>query len=70
MYNQYVKKCEDLIMIKQFVQTSLDKESEEVKSECRVRLNASDELARQHLQQVLPFWGHDENESSPRRGIF
>jgi len=42
-------------MIKQFVQTSLDKESEEVKSEYRVHLNASDELARQHLQQVLPF---------------
>ena len=55
---------------KQSIQTTLDKQYEEVKSEYQVRLNASIEVIRQLLKGALPFRGHDESESSIRRGHF
>jgi len=48
----------------------LEKQSGEAKSEYRVHLNGSIEVARQLLKGALPFRGHDENESSTRRGHF
>ena len=70
VHNQCVKKCEDLMMQKQSIQAALDKQSDEAKSEYRIRLNASVEVARQLLKGALPFRGHDESESSTRRGHF
>ena len=70
VHNQCVKKCEDLMTQKQSIQTTLDKQYEEVKSEYQVRLNASIEVIRQLLKGALSFRGHDESESSIRRGHF
>jgi len=70
VHNQCAKKCEDLMTQKQSIQTTLDKQYEEVKSEYQVRLNASIEVIRQLLKGALSFRGHDESESSIRRGHF
>ena len=70
VHNQCVKMCEDLMMQKHSIQATLDKQSKEVKSEYRVRLNASIEVARQLLSGILPFRGHDESESLIKRGHF
>ena len=48
----------------------LEKQSGEAKSEYRVHLNGSIEVARQLLKGALPFWGHNETESSIRRSHF
>ena len=58
------------MMQKQSIQAALDKQSDEAKSEYRIRLNASVDVARQLLKGALPFRGHDESESSIRRGSF
>jgi len=55
---------------KQSIQTALDKQSKEVKSEYQVRLNASIEVIKQLLKGALSFRGHDKSESSIRRCHF
>ena len=55
VHNQCVKQCEDLMMQKQSIQTALDKQSEQVKSEYYTRLNASVDIVRLLLFSALPF---------------
>nr|XP_016483140.1 PREDICTED: zinc finger MYM-type protein 1-like [Nicotiana tabacum] len=54
----------------QSILTSLDKQSEKIKSEHRVRLNASIDVIRYLLKEGMPFRGHDETVTSTRRGHF
>ncbi|XP_075112603.1 uncharacterized protein LOC142182290 [Nicotiana tabacum] len=54
----------------QSILTSLDKQSEKIKSEHRVRLNASIDIVRYLLKEGIPFRGHDESVTSTRRGHF
>ncbi|XP_059281308.1 uncharacterized protein LOC132035001 [Lycium ferocissimum] len=54
----------------QSILTCFDKEKEETKSKYRVRLNASIDVARFLLKEGMPFRGHDESETSARRGNF
>jgi len=70
VHNQCVKRCEDLMMQKQSIQTALDKQSEQTKSEYYTRLNASVDIVRLLLFSALPFRGHDESEFSRRKGLF
>jgi len=58
------------MMQKQSIQTSLDKQSEQTKSEYYTRLNASVDIVRLLLFFALPFRGHDESEFSRRKGLF
>jgi len=46
VHNQCVKKCEDVIVQKQAIETVADKQSNEAKSEYRVHLYALVEVAR------------------------
>ncbi|XP_016498890.2 uncharacterized protein LOC107817546 [Nicotiana tabacum] len=47
-----------------------DKHSEKLKSEYRMHLEASIDVARLLLLYGLPFRGHDESESSTNQGLF
>ncbi|XP_070012324.1 uncharacterized protein [Nicotiana sylvestris] len=60
----------DLMNQEQSILTALDKQSEKIKSEHRVRLNASIDVIRYLLKEGIPFQGHDENVTSTRRGHF
>nr|XP_009783286.1 PREDICTED: uncharacterized protein LOC104231920 [Nicotiana sylvestris] len=60
----------DLSNQAQSILTSFDKQSEKTKSEYRVRLNASIDVARYLLKEGMSFQGHDERETSTRRGNF
>ncbi|XP_047264700.1 zinc finger MYM-type protein 1-like [Capsicum annuum] len=54
----------------QSILASFNKQSEKTKDEYRVCLNASIDVARYHLKEGLPFRGHDESETSTRKGNF
>ncbi|XP_016440861.2 uncharacterized protein LOC107766575 [Nicotiana tabacum] len=54
----------------QSILTSSDKQSEKIKSDHRVRLNASIDVIRYLLKEGMPFRGHDETVTSTRRGHF
>ncbi|XP_060210752.1 uncharacterized protein LOC132637721 [Lycium barbarum] len=54
----------------QSILTCFDKEKEETKSKYRVCLNASIDVARFLLKEGMLFRGHDESETSARRGNF
>ncbi|XP_060212154.1 uncharacterized protein LOC132639748 [Lycium barbarum] len=54
----------------QSILTCFDKENEESKGKYRVRLNASIDVARFLLKEGMLFRGHDESETSARRGNF
>jgi hypothetical protein len=69
-HNQAFKKCEDLMKQKQSIGTAFDKQSEQIKSEYRTRLNATIDCVRWLLRQGLPFRGHHEFENSSNRGNF
>ena len=70
VHNQCVKRCEDLMMQKQSIQTALEKQSAHAKAEYRTRLTASVDVSRLLLFEGLPFQGHDESDHSKRKGIF
>ncbi|KAM3285924.1 hypothetical protein P3S67_024723 [Capsicum chacoense] len=71
--NSVLHKCYnkmlDLSNHRQSIQVVLDKHSEKSKSEYRMRLEASINVARLILYYGLPFQGHDESESSSNQGI-
>ena len=69
-HNQAFKKCEDLMKQKQSIGTAFDKQSEQIKSEYRTRLNATIDCVRWLLRQGLAFQGHHEFENSSNRGNF
>lgn len=62
-----MKRREDLMMQKQSIQVAIQKQSEQVKVEYRIRLNAFVVIARLLLYYGLTFRAH---ESSIRKGTF
>ncbi|XP_019248582.1 PREDICTED: zinc finger MYM-type protein 1-like [Nicotiana attenuata] len=54
----------------QSIQAAFEKQSDQQKTEYRIRLNASIDVARFLLDFGLPFRGHDESESSKNKGLF
>ncbi|KAK4717543.1 hypothetical protein R3W88_015881 [Solanum pinnatisectum] len=60
----------DLSNHHQSIQVVIDKHSQKVKNEYRMRLEASIDVSRLLLQYGLPFRGHDESESSINQGFF
>ncbi|XP_075095473.1 uncharacterized protein LOC107785324 [Nicotiana tabacum] len=70
LHNRCFKMMLDLMNQAQSILTSLDKQSEKIKSEHRVRLNASIDMIRYLLKEGMPFRGHDESVTSTRRGHF
>ena len=55
---------------KQHIETILSKQSNQVRSEYRIRLNASVDRVRFLLRQGIAFRGHDESENSSNQGNF
>nr|XP_016440861.1 PREDICTED: zinc finger MYM-type protein 1-like [Nicotiana tabacum] len=70
VHNRCFKMMLDLMNQEQSILTSLDKQSEKIKTEHRVRLNASIDVIRYLLKEEMPFRGHDESVTSTRRGHF
>ncbi|XP_075074910.1 uncharacterized protein LOC142162449 [Nicotiana tabacum] len=60
----------DLMNQAQSILTSLDKQSEKIKSEHRVCLNSSIDMIRYLLKEGNLFRGHNESVTSTRRGHF
>ncbi|XP_049364333.1 uncharacterized protein LOC125829108 [Solanum verrucosum] len=61
---------QDLINQRQSIQSSFDKQSEKTRSDYRMRLNASIDVARFLLTSGFPFRGHDESEGSEYKSAF
>nr|XP_016499167.1 PREDICTED: zinc finger MYM-type protein 1-like [Nicotiana tabacum] len=70
LHNRCFMMMRDLINQEQSILTSFDKQSEKIKSDYRVRLNASIDVAKFLLKQGMSFRGHDEGETSIKRGNF
>ncbi|XP_048605727.1 zinc finger MYM-type protein 1-like [Brassica napus] len=64
------QKCEDLMNQHQSIVHDLFKLDDKVKTEYRVRLNASMDALRFLLRQGLPFCGHGEKEDDVNKGNF
>ena len=69
-HNQAWTRCEVLLNQKQHIETILSKQSNQVRSEYRIRLNASVDCVRFLLRQDITFLGHDESENSSNKGNF
>ncbi|KAH0709542.1 hypothetical protein KY284_010969 [Solanum tuberosum] len=65
-----VRRMQDLKNQRQSIQSSFDKQSEKARSDYRMRLNASIDVARFLLTSGFPFRGHDESEGSEYKGAF
>ncbi|XP_049356325.1 uncharacterized protein LOC125820946 [Solanum verrucosum] len=61
---------QDLKNQRQSIQSSFDKQSEKARSDYRMCLNASIDVARFLLTSGFPFRGHDESEGSEYKGAF
>ncbi|XP_060202957.1 uncharacterized protein LOC132631399 [Lycium barbarum] len=70
VHDKCFKKMLDLSNHHQSIQVVLEKHSEKEKSDYRMRLEASIDVARLLLHHGLPFRGHDESESSTNQGFF
>uniref|UniRef100_A0A0D3B8F7 HAT C-terminal dimerisation domain-containing protein n=1 Tax=Brassica oleracea var. oleracea TaxID=109376 RepID=A0A0D3B8F7_BRAOL len=62
--------CEDLMNQNQSIVHALFKQDDKVKSEYRIRLNASINASRFLLRQGLPFRGHTEKEEAVNKENF
>ncbi|XP_048605410.1 uncharacterized protein LOC106432434 [Brassica napus] len=62
--------CEDLMNQNQSIVHALFKQDDKVKSEYRIRLNASINASRFLLRQRLPFRGHTEKEEAVNKDNF
>jgi hypothetical protein len=69
-HNQNMKRCDDLMNQNQSISAAILKQTKKSKREYRIRLIASIDIARLLLCLGLPFRGHDESESSLRKGNF
>ncbi|XP_010544484.1 PREDICTED: uncharacterized protein LOC104817106 [Tarenaya hassleriana] len=69
-HNNARKKCDDLMRQSQSIIHAMHKQSDTMKNEYRIRLNASISSSRYLLNQGLPFRGHDELEISDNKGNF
>ncbi|XP_075099506.1 uncharacterized protein LOC107822125 [Nicotiana tabacum] len=70
VHNRCFNMMLDLMNQEQSILTSLDKQSEKIKSDHQVRLNASIDVIMYLLKEGIPFRGHDESVTSTRRGHF
>ncbi|XP_047256216.1 uncharacterized protein LOC124888972 [Capsicum annuum] len=74
LFNSVHHKCYnkilDLSNRRQSIQVVLDKHFEKLKSENRIHLEASINVAKLLLYYKLPFRGHEESESSSNQGYF
>ncbi|XP_009613943.2 uncharacterized protein [Nicotiana tomentosiformis] len=70
VHNKCFNKMLDLSNHHQSIQVVLDKHSEKVKSEYRMRLEASFDVARRLSHHGLPFRDHDESEYSTNQILF
>ncbi|KAI3746066.1 hypothetical protein L6452_08485 [Arctium lappa] len=69
-HHKALKKSEDLINQNQSISVALHKQTELMKSDYHMRLNASVEVCRYLLENALPFRGNDESENSMYKGLF
>ncbi|XP_010558839.1 PREDICTED: zinc finger MYM-type protein 1-like [Tarenaya hassleriana] len=69
-HNNARKKCDDLMRQDQSIVHAMQKQSDIMRNEYRIRLNASISSSRFLLKQGLPFRGHDESENSDNKGNF
>ncbi|CAI0429385.1 unnamed protein product [Linum tenue] len=69
-HNKAVRKCEDLLTQSQSIRVALCKQSDQVKKDYRIRLQASIDCIRHCVRQGHALRGHDESESSKNRGNF
>ncbi|XP_019087365.1 PREDICTED: zinc finger MYM-type protein 1-like [Camelina sativa] len=69
-HNNAKRKCEYLMRQGQSIKHALHKQSDVVKNDYIIRLNASIDVSRHLLHQGLPFRDHDESDESANRGNF
>ena len=69
-HSQAWKKCEALLNQKQYIETIMPKQSNQVQSEYQIRLNAYVDCVRFLLRQDIAFHGYDESENSSNKGNF
>ncbi|XP_049399788.1 uncharacterized protein LOC125863849 [Solanum stenotomum] len=70
IHHKCFNRMQDLKNQLQSIQTSFDKQSGKARSDYRMRLNASIDVARFLLTSGFPFRGHDESEGSEYKGAF
>ncbi|KAK4722096.1 hypothetical protein R3W88_012329 [Solanum pinnatisectum] len=70
IHDKCFNKMLDLSNHHQSIQVVIDKHSQKLKNEYRMRSEASIDVSRLLLQYGLPFRGHDESESSINQGFF
>ncbi|KAK4724085.1 hypothetical protein R3W88_026864 [Solanum pinnatisectum] len=70
VHNRCFNKMLDFENQSQSIQVAFNKQSEKTRSEHRIRLEASTNVARFLLEFGLSFRGHDESESSKIKGLF
>ncbi|XP_049414539.1 uncharacterized protein LOC125877237 [Solanum stenotomum] len=69
IHDKCFNKMLDLSNHHQSIQVVIDKHSQKLKNEYRMRLEASIDVSRLLLQYGLPFRGHDESEFSINQGF-
>nr|KAJ0207608.1 hypothetical protein LSAT_V11C500250120 [Lactuca sativa] len=69
-HNMAIQKCQNLMNQRQSIATAFDKQTDLIKTNQRIRLNASIDCIRFLLRQGLAFRGHDESEDSTNSGNF
>ncbi|XP_024961133.1 uncharacterized protein LOC112501672 [Cynara cardunculus var. scolymus] len=69
-HHKALKKCEDLVNQNQLIVVALRKQTELMKTEYHMRLNASVEICRYLLENALPFCGNDKSEKFMYKGLF
>ncbi|XP_070040175.1 uncharacterized protein LOC142177355 [Nicotiana tabacum] len=70
IHHKCFNRMRDLKNQRQSIQSSFHKQSKKVKSDYRMRLNASIDMARFLLRSGFPFRGHDESEEYEYKGGF
>ncbi|KAG5581241.1 hypothetical protein H5410_051868 [Solanum commersonii] len=70
IHHKCFNRMQDLINQRQSIQSSFDKQSEKARSDYRMHLNASIDVARFLFTSGFPFRGHDESEGSEYKGAF
>lgn len=70
VHNRCLNKMLDLENQSQSIQVAFDKQSEKMRSEHRIHLEASTGVARFLLKFGLSFRGHEESESRKYKGLF
>ncbi|XP_031378142.1 zinc finger MYM-type protein 1 [Punica granatum] len=69
-HNKTWRRCEDLMNQQQHIQFAFEKQSEQARTDYRLRLTASLDCIRFLLSQGLAFRGHNETEESHNQGNF